>query len=126
MIPVEDIIKQYDANDGIDVHRLKAGTIIIANTRNSKYKIIKGFKDVYDVTIQGGKHFAEPTEAHFAGSTYGGSMMKIGWIGYGMHMEVYIPSKKSTLRTTGVRSAEIIGDGWNYVFEWEIKKDDGS
>ncbi len=105
-------------SDGVNVHKLKPGMIVIAYTLNSRYKIIKGFKDKYDVTIQGGRYFPEPTEVNFAGSTFGGSMLKVGWIGYGLHMEFHIPSIKKTYTTTSVRAAEVIGNGWQYAFDW--------
>jgi hypothetical protein len=120
IVPYLDLTKLKIEN-GIDVHRLKAGTIVLVQTKNNRYKLVKGFKDKYDVSIQGGKHFPEPTDVNFSGSTFGGTMMKIGWIGYKMYMEMYVIDKKSRLTTTGVRAAEIIGDGWNYVFDWGEK-----
>ena len=104
---------------GIDVHKLKAGTIILALTRNSLYKIIKGSRDQYDITIQGGKYFRKPTVANFSGSTFGGSMMKIGWIGYGMYMELYSLDHKKKYKTTPVEAARIIGNGWEYDMDWD-------
>lgn len=104
---------------GINVHRLKAGTTILALTKNSLYKIIKGSRDQYDITIQGGKYFLNPTNANFSGSTFGGSIMKMGWIGYGMYMELYALDHKKKYKTTPVEAAKIIGDGWEYDMEWD-------
>jgi len=104
---------------GINVHTLKPGTTVLAVTRNSLYKIIKGDRDEYDVIIQGGKRFYEPIGVNFSGSTFGGSMMKIGWIGYGMHMEFYVPLFRKTFRTTGVEAARIVGNGWEYDMDWK-------
>lgn len=104
---------------GISIHKLKAGTTVFAVTKNSVYKIIKSSKDQYEVTIQGGKHFLEPVYANFSGSTFGGSIMKIGWIGYGMYMEFYVPSHKKKYRTTPVEAARIVGDGWEYDMDWD-------
>ncbi len=111
-----DIENSKALENGIDVHKLKPGTMVIAVTKNNLYKITKGSKDQYDVTVQGGKFFRQPTSANFSGSTFGGSMMKIGWIGYGMYMEIHANGKK--VRTTGVRAAKIVGDGWEYDMEW--------
>lgn len=107
---------------GINVHNLKPGTTVYAVTRNSLYKIIKGDGDQYDVSIQGGKHFPQPVRGNFSGSTFGGSMMKIGWIGYGMYMEIYVPSCRKTYKTTPVKSARVVGEGWEYDMEWENGK----
>ena len=104
---------------GINVHDLKPGTIVLAVTKNSLYKIIKGKLDKYDILVHGGKHFLEPVKGNFSGSTFGGSMIKIGWIGYGMHMEIHIPSYKKTYKTTPVKAARIVGNDWEYTMEWE-------
>lgn len=104
---------------GIDVHKLKAGTVLLVVTQNSLYKIIKGERDQYDVTIQGGKHFREAGPANFSGSSFGGSMMKIGWIGFGMFMEFYSFGHKARYKTTAVQAARVVGDGWEYDMEWD-------
>jgi hypothetical protein len=104
---------------GINIHNLKAGITVLTLTRNSLYKIIKGSRDQYDISIQGGKHFREPTNANFSGSTFGGSMIKIGWIGYGMYMEFFLLEHRKNYKTTPVQAARVIGPGWEYDMEWE-------
>lgn len=111
-----DIIDKFDLDNGINVHKLKAGTLVLVATKNSLYKIAR--TDVYDeVMIQGGKYFPNPTLARFTGSTFGGSMIKIGWIGYGMSMEIH--SGAARLKTSWVRSARIVGNGWEYDMGWK-------
>ena len=34
--------------------------------------------------VQGGKYFAEPVEATVSSSTFGGCMLRLGWIGVGV------------------------------------------
>lgn len=103
---------------GVDVHKLKAGTILLIMTRNNLYKLIKTDRDGI-VYAQGGKYFIEPTEVYFSGSTFGGSMIRIGWIGYGMIMEMHIVEKKKGIKTSPVQAARIIGNGWEYDIEWD-------
>lgn len=97
---------------------MKPGIIVLAITKNNLYKIIKGDRDQYDVIVEGGK-ISKPSSANFSGSTFGGSMMKIGWIGYDMHMEFYLRDYRQRYRTTGVQAARVIGPGWEYDMEWE-------
>lgn len=104
---------------GIDVHRLKAGIMLLVLTRNTLYKITKRSDDQYAVTVEGGKFFKKPTHANFSGSTFGGSIMKIGWIGYGMCMEMYSLHHRKKYHTTPVEAARIIGPGWEYDMEWD-------
>lgn len=103
---------------GINVHKLKPGTIVFVITKNSMYKIIKVNGDQYSITIQGDKRFHQPINANFSGSTFGGSIIKLGWIGCGMNMEIYVPAYKKTYVTTSVKAARVVGDGWEYDMEW--------
>jgi hypothetical protein len=104
---------------GINVHKLKPGTTVYAATKNSVYKIVKCDTDQYRVWIQGGKYFPQPAEANFSGSTFGGSIMKIGWIGYGMYMEIYSLSHRKKYKTTPVEAARVVGNGWEYDMDWD-------
>lgn len=106
--------------NGINVHKLKSGIVILAVTRNNLYKMVK--KDGKNVLVQGGKKFNEPKEVMFIGSSFsGGSAIKIGWIGYGMKMEMYDESfKNHNLITSVVLAARLIGDGWEYEMDWDV------
>ena len=42
-----------------------------------------------EVLVQGGKFFPERTRACLNGSTFGGSCLKIGWVGLGLHLEFH-------------------------------------
>jgi hypothetical protein len=86
-------------------------------TKNSTYELIIGNNEVI---VQGGKFFPEPTKAILNGSTWGGSMIKLGWIGYGMCMEIARPGL-SCVTTSPVRDAKIIGPNYDYTMEWGEK-----
>lgn len=104
---------------GIDVHSLKPGVTILAITKNNLYKIVKEEGDKYDVLVQGGKLFPCNKKVKFTGSTFGGSMLKIGWIGKGMFMEMYSIEDKKSYVTTAVSAAKLIGSTWEYDMDWE-------
>jgi hypothetical protein len=113
------ILEAIDTQDelgGIEIKKLPPGTIILAETRNSIYEIEILEKGV---EIQGGKYFPKPTSIPFHGSTWGGSMLKVGWIGYDMHMEMGHPTEPAKyITTTRVKRARIIGPDWEYPLEW--------
>lgn len=122
---MSDWIKKWlennlDGIDGIDVSKQKPGTKIIARTKNSNYEfvVVQG----REVFVRGGRHFPAPIPATFNGSTFGGSIMKIGWIGFMMCMEIaYADGKlKKAVTTTGVRSATVIGpdEDWTFDLDW--------
>ena len=102
---------------GIDVNKLQAGTIVLVTTKNNLYKLIKTDRDGI-VYAQGGKYFIEPTEVYFSGSTFGGSMIKIGWIGYEMIMEMHMIENQKKITTSAIKSAKVIGSGWEYDMDW--------
>jgi hypothetical protein len=106
------------AYGGINVHQLPPGTTIIARTRNSIYSL-EIIDEIGHVIAIGGKHLPERHKVFFSGSTFGGSMLKVGWIGKGMHMEFHLGQRRR-LTTTAVRGAKIIGtDNWEYDMQWE-------
>jgi hypothetical protein len=74
---------------------------IEVRTRNTTYRItLLGLQDAR-VLVQGGKFFPVPGEAHLSGSTLGGSMLKLGWIGCGFCMELNHEGRR--IVTTRVR-----------------------
>jgi hypothetical protein len=99
------------AKDGIDLGRLPIGTIVEARTKNSLYKIKKLENGEHE--IEGGKHFPEPCINGINGSTWGGSMIKMNWLGIGMHIEF-----TNGPTTSPVQSLKIIAPdaSWEYQF----------
>jgi len=65
---------------------LPVGKVMLIQTKNTLYRLEKrGPKEFY---ISGSPRFCpEPTKAYIAGSTFGGSMLKMGFVGRGMHLE---------------------------------------
>jgi hypothetical protein len=71
---------------GISVLDLEPLTVLKVETRNSIYRIVISQRTA--VFVQGGQFFPETSAAHLVGATFGGSLLKIGWIGIGMRMEI--------------------------------------
>jgi hypothetical protein len=107
----------------VDTRKFEEGTTLWVETMNSVYEII--FKDVIHgiVDIVGGNKFLDPIEVRFNGCTWGGSCLKLGHIGKGMHMEfTYLAGEKTgkVFTTTAIQSAKVVGpnNAWNYEL-WE-------
>jgi len=109
---LENIANQADLK-GVIMEDQPFGTKIVVETKNSTY-CMEVLED--GVMLQGGKYFPEPRHAYFNGSTWGGSILKSGWIGYDMHMEFSCGRKR--MLTTLVNKAKIIGPDWEYEMEW--------
>ncbi len=107
---VEELIKQQ--KDGVDVARLKAGSELSVKTHNSTY-ILVTTKTPRELYASGGKKIPKRQKVFLTGSTYGGSCIKLGWIGIDMHMEIWLDDKRRLL-TSPVKSIRVIGNDWFY------------
>ena len=92
----------------MDVSELEPLTRLKVRTHNTLYQLIVLSPWESRVLIQGGRFFAEPVEASFGGSSFGGSMLKTRWIGLGMRMEIY--GEDSHIVTSPVRSVQAEDD----------------
>jgi hypothetical protein len=97
------------AVEGIDVREAEPLVPILVNTRNSRYRIIPLRWGASDVLVQGGQLFPEPTAVRLAGSTFGGSFLKMHWITVGMRMEIN-PGHGGPITTTRVAAVKIERD----------------
>jgi hypothetical protein len=92
---------------GIDVRSLPPGTEVIVDTHNSRYHLVM-LGNGSNARIRGGPYFAEETEARIEGSALAGSLLKSGWIGIGLFMEITVVDKRVV--TSRVRSIVVDPD----------------
>jgi hypothetical protein len=85
---------------GLAVAALQPLSALLVQTRNTCYHIIVSRGS--EILIQGGSFFPEPTEAHLDGASFGTSLLKVGWIGIGLRMEIRAGDRR--IVTTAVRS----------------------
>jgi len=107
---------------GIDVSKLPQGTKLLVKTHYSLY-VIEKLDYGNKVLVKGGKYFTKPKEVNFPGSTWGGSCIKVNWIGYGMRMEFQLPGLRK-ITTSGVKNATIIAPTYQYTMNWEEEDED--
>lgn len=93
---------------GVDVRRLPQGTEVIVDTRNSRYRIVIVEGDASSALIQGGPYFREETPVRIEGSALTGSLLKSGWIGIGLFIE--ISARDQRIVTSRVRSIVVDPD----------------
>ncbi len=72
---------------GIALREVEPLTTIVVRTHNSCYRILI----THDTTaiVRGGAFFPEPTPARIDGCGFGGTLLKVGWIGVGLRMEIF-------------------------------------
>ncbi len=75
--------------DGIGLTDVDALTTLMVRTDNSVYQITILQPYAREVVVQGGAFFPEWTRACLSGSSFGGSCLKLGWVGVGLHMEFH-------------------------------------
>ena len=85
---------------GVALRSLQPLTELTVHTRNTCYRIVVSHEA--DIIIQGGSFFADPTHAHVEGASLGGNLLKVGWIGVGLRMEILAQGRR--IVTTAVRS----------------------
>jgi hypothetical protein len=65
------------------------------------------------VLVEGGRFFPRPTTAYLDGATFGGSLLKVGWIAIGLRMEIrtgdqrIVTSPVHTIATERASSASV-------------------
>lgn len=96
-------IEQSERDGGLCWDRdVPEGATVIVETKNSTYMLEKREGQCW---ISGGTRFPTPVLAELVGSTWGGSMVKIRFIGIGMFLECY--AEGNTLLTTSIRSVKM-------------------
>jgi hypothetical protein len=79
-----------DELEGLTLGTLKPCDMIYVRTLNSDYEIFLLDPERGRVLVNGGKYIAGPMEATVSGSTFGGSMLKVGWLCEGLRMELIV------------------------------------
>jgi hypothetical protein len=77
----------YEWRDGVHVDRLAAFDRVTAVTQHSTYEIIVTAPAAAEILVRGGAFFPEFTRVRLAGSTLGGSFLKLRTIHVGFQIE---------------------------------------
>lgn len=108
----EESCEPQERTHAVDFLRLKPGLKVKVTTCHHIYN--------FEITdkprqpkLQGGKYFPEQDTVVFNGSTAGNSMILVGWIVIGLHLEL-IRSDGLVVITSPVKSIGIQGDNWYY------------
>ncbi len=113
------------ALEGVIMGKLEACDTIQAQTRNSVYEIFLLDPESGRALVRGGEYFAEPMEATVSGSTFGGGMLKVGWLGVGLRMEIYANGQRtvtSPIQSLRVERVDFGADQFDLV-ESDIAED---
>ena len=97
---------------GIHLEYVDVGTSVEFTTKNTTYTITKQSNGTW--TVRGNDYYFPPYDPNYVkvnGSTWGGSMLKTGFIGVGMHVEM-VPlqgdRRGHRITTTPVQSLRLL------------------
>jgi hypothetical protein len=99
-------IVQSEVEGGVHLGDLPAGSVLQVETENRSYTI--EYRGLNQALISGHPVFCpRPTLVTISGSTWGGTMIKTGFIGRGMRLEFHSPESEpiTTSVVREVRSA---------------------
>ena len=121
---LDGVIEISPLLEGVALMALDACDTIHVRTRNSDYEIFMLDPESGRALVRGGECFAEPVDATVSGSTFGGCMLKAGWLGVGLRMEIYVNGQRTV--TSPVQSLRVervdFGAGWYDSAGSELEK----
>ncbi len=104
---INDAIAESELNGGVNLQQLEIGKRLIIKTRNTTYTVEKTGDRLY--TIYGNARFCpSPTPCYIHGSTFGGSMLKIDYVGIDMCLEFRLLEGKETVTTSRIQEVHIL------------------
>jgi hypothetical protein len=90
------------------LENLPIGKTLIASTKNTEYRIERREDGFY---VSGNpKYCPEPTKVRIDGSTFGGSMLKAGFVGRGMNLEFLLVGSGKPVTTSPIQEVYIEGE----------------
>lgn len=84
---LDGFMDEVSRANGIGLADVDPITTLLVRTENSVYQITVVQPHHRQVLVQGGSFFPEPTRACLSGSSFGGSCLKLAWVGIGLRME---------------------------------------
>lgn len=90
---------------GIDLGELPAISHLLVRTENTLYRIVVVSPHAAEILVEGGRFFPSRTRARLDGSSFGGALLKLAWVGVGLRMEIC--SNGQRIVTSPVRAFEI-------------------
>jgi len=102
-VTLDGFVEETGNIRGLYLRDVEPLTTLIVRTRNSRYRIIVS-RDTSAI-VQGGRFFPDATPGRIDGSGFGGSFLKVGWIGIGLRMEIFADGRR--IITSPVRDISI-------------------
>ena len=102
---LDGFVEEVSRTHGVGLAAVVAFSTLVVRTRNSVYHITILRPWAREVLVQGGEFFTARTRACLNGSSFGGSCLKLAWVGIGSHMEFHADDQ--WIITSHVRSIAV-------------------
>ena len=102
---LDGFVEAASQADGVGLTDVDTFTTLVVQTDNSVYQITILQPHTREVFVQGGAFFPERRRACLSGSSFGGSCLKLSWVGIGWHMEFH--ANDQWVITSHVRSIAV-------------------
>ena len=93
---------------GLAVAELPAITRLRVQTENTLYQLVVLGPRESDILVEGGRFFPVSTRARLEGSSFGGALLKLAWLGVGLRMELRCNGQR--IVTSPVQWFEVVTD----------------
>jgi len=103
---LQGFTEQTAERRGLHVGALAAVTRLAIRTRNTRYILTVLEPNEWKVLVKGGRYFPTERTAFLCGSGYGGTLLKVAWIGVGLCCE--FSSKGQRVVTSPVQDFEVL------------------
>lgn len=110
-VPASGVLSAWSAHDwrgGIHVDDLLALECLVVKTENSTYEIVLLSPDTAHILVRGGAFFPVFTQARLAGSSLGGSFLKLRSVHVGFRLE--FSTERGFIVTSPVRSISRVAE----------------
>ena len=95
-------IVQSEIEGGVFLHDLPPSTVLEIQTMHHVYRAV--LLGGSEALISGHPEFCpDPVQVAIAGSTWGGSMLKLQFVGRGMHLEFHHPKYPTPIITSAIQ-----------------------
>jgi hypothetical protein len=105
---INNAIRESELMGGVFIKDdLPVGKTLKVRTQNTVYFIDRVAEGKEGIEISGHPRYCpEPVKAYILGSNFGGSMLKIGFVGRGMYMEFSTENHRGTIVTSRIKEVE--------------------
>ena len=113
---LEKFAEIVERTRGLFIKDIPAGTVLQIDAADEVFTVLVVDPAQKMIRVRGSQFLPELTDAILSGSTFGGCMLKEGWLGIGMFLEFFLPDRQlPRLTTSMVQKISVVTGGTSTV-----------